>query len=73
MFYAKQSLILFILLVIVWAINFILLLIQIIGGIISVALGVLVVVLWLMTWINALFGKMKDVFLIGTYAKKIDL
>jgi uncharacterized membrane protein len=73
MFYAKQSLVIFIASVIVWIVGLVLGLMPIIGKIISVVLNVLIAVLWLLSWLYALSGKEKEVPLVGKYARNIKL
>ena len=73
MFYAKQSLVLFVVSVLVGIINSGLAFIPILGGIIRFALGIFVFILWLELWIYALSGKAIEVVLIGKYARKIGL
>lgn len=69
MFYAKQSLVLFIVYIIVYIVGLILVWIPILGWLVMAVLNITVLILWIMTWIYALSGKMKDVWLIGSYAK----
>ena len=45
----------------------------IIGGIINAALGIIVFLLWLFSWIYALSGEKKDVAVVGEWAKKIKI
>lgn len=73
MYYAKQSLIVFIASMIVWVFGWIFWQIPIVGWIIMQALNLIVFVLWLISWIYALSGQMKPVPIIGEYAKKINL
>ena len=73
MFYAKQSLVIFIVAVIVSAINWVLAFIPIIGSFIVWVLQLIVIILWVLTWVYALSGKKKDVWLVGDYAKKIKI
>ena len=73
MFYAKQSLVLFILSIIVSLVEPALELISVVGALINVILNVVIFIMWVLTWAYALSGKKKDVFLIGDFAKKIDL
>jgi uncharacterized membrane protein len=73
MFYAKQSLVVFIVAVIVQIINEIVAFIPIIGTTINVVLSIFVVILWLTSWIYALSNKEKEVPVIGKYARKIKL
>ena len=72
MFYAKQSLVLFIAMAIVWAASFVLLFVPIIGWIALCVAYVILIVLWVIGWIYALSGKMKPLPLIGKYASKFD-
>jgi uncharacterized membrane protein len=72
-FYAKQSLIIFIIAVGASIISGVLGWIPVIGWIISTGLNIIVFIIWLLSWINALSGKKKDMPVIGMYAKKIDL
>ena len=69
MFYAKQSLVLFIAAIIVWVVGIILMFIPIIGLIIYWVLSVILLVLWLMGWIFALSGKEKPIPIVGKYAE----
>ena len=69
MFYAKQSLIVFIIYLIAKAIG----VFPFIGDIISPIVYIASVLFWVMSWINALSGKMKEIPLIGVYARKINL
>ena len=73
MFYAKQSLVLFVVAIIVWIINAIFVFIPVLGKIIAVILNILIFILWLLSWIYALSGEQKDVPLIGNYARKINI
>lgn len=73
MFYAKQSLVVFIFAVIVGIINKITAFIPIIGGVINVFLNIIVIILWLFSWIYALTGEEKQVPIIGKYARSIKL
>jgi|SRR3989344_197561 len=73
MFYAKQSLVIFIIAIIAGIIDKLLFFVLVIGDIISTALSLLVLLIWLMSWIYSLSGEMKSVPLIGEYAKKIKL
>jgi len=73
MFYAKQTLILFIAAVIVGIANMWLAWIPILGWITSFALSMGIFVLWIIALINSLSGKQKEIPLIGHYGKKINL
>lgn len=65
MFYAKQGLVVFIASIIVSILFWI--------PIISRFLWIFVLVLWLMTWINALSGEERNTWLIQDLAKKIKI
>ena len=69
MHYAKQSLMVFIVFVIGWAIRIVPLLGEVLGPIIYF-IGL---ILWIVSWIYALSGELKIVPIIGKYAKKISL
>jgi len=69
MFYAKQSLVLFITCAIFSAMSSF----PLIGWVFSVFGGILVFALWLILWIYALSGEKKEVLIIGEFAKKIKL
>ena len=73
MFYAKQSLVIFIIGIIAGIIEKVLLLISIIGPIINFALGIIVLILWLLSWVYALSGKMKNIPIVSDWTKKIRL
>ena len=73
MYYAKQSLVVFVAAVIVSFINGILLFIPILGWIIMVGLNVLVFIIWLMSWLNALSGQKKETPVVGDFANKFKL
>ena len=70
MFYAKQGLVLFIAQIIISVIA----MIPLIGWfILGPILWIVFIILWLITWINALSGKQKNTAIIGELAEKIDL
>jgi uncharacterized membrane protein len=73
MFYAKQSLVLFIAIIIGAIIRAILIWIPIIGPIINVVICVFLAILWIMSWIYALSGEEKEIPYIGKYARKLNL
>lgn len=73
MFYAKQSLVLFIASIIVWIITMVLAFIPILGWFIGVLLELVILVLWLIGWIYALSGEEKEIPVVGKYATKINL
>ena len=70
MYYAKQSLVIFIVAAIAGIIKWVLFIIPIIGRVIYAVLAIIVFVLWLLSWIYALSGEMKEVPIAGKYAKK---
>lgn len=73
MFYAKQSLILFIAFVLFGIASAILGIIPVIGWLISGAIYLLLVIAWIMGWVYALSGEEKQIPVIGQYAEKIKL
>jgi len=73
MHYAKQSLVIFIIGVIAGIISDILIWIPIMGGLIRFSLNILIFTVWLISWINALSGKKKEIFIISYWSKKINL
>ncbi|MBP7708596.1 DUF4870 domain-containing protein [Candidatus Pacearchaeota archaeon] len=73
MFYAKQSLVLFIVYVVAWVVAMVLIWIPIIGWIIMWAIYVLLLILWIISWINALSGQEKEIPIVGQYAKKFNI
>jgi len=73
MYYAKQSLIVFIAWVVVGIVGWIIGGVPIIGPVIVWVLGVFILVLWIISWIYALSGKEKEVPLVGKYAAKLNL
>jgi len=73
LFYAKQSLIIFVVGAVAGAISPIFLSIPIIGRIINFALTFIVFLIWVLSWIFALSGKEIDVPIVGNYARKIKI
>ena len=69
MHYAKQSLMVFIVFVVAWAV----MIVPIIGWIVGPIVYLVGVILWLFSWIYALTGEMKIVPIVGEYSNKIDL
>ncbi len=69
MYYAKQGLVLTIAYVAVWVV----MLIPVLGWIVGILASLLLFVLWIIGWINALSGKEKPIPLIGQYADKINI
>ncbi len=73
LYYAKQSLVIFVFGVIAGIISNILEWIPIMGGLIRFALNILIFIVWLISWINALSGKKKEIPIISYWSKKINL
>ncbi|MBS3089001.1 hypothetical protein J4402_04465 [Candidatus Pacearchaeota archaeon] len=73
MFYARQSLVVFIVGAIAGIVKMVFIWIPVIGKIISFALGLIVFVLWVVSWVYALSGEMKEVPVVGVWGRKIDL
>ena len=73
MFYAKQGLVLFIAYVIVKIANMILSMIPFVGWLIMLVLWIGLLVLWILGIVYSLSGEMKDIPLIGEFAKKIKI
>lgn len=73
MYYAKHSLIIFVLMIIAGAIGKVFLLIPIAGDIINMALILLSLLVWVISWVYALTGKEKEIPIITTWANKIEL
>ncbi len=73
MFYAKQSLVIFIVGIVLGAISWILFIIPVLGLIINWIIGIIMLILWLFSWINALSEKMKETPIVGKWAEKINL
>ena len=73
MFYAKQGLVLFIAGVIVQIASLILLPIPIVGWIVISFSYVMIIALWIIGMMYSLSGEMKEIPLIGRYARNIKL
>jgi uncharacterized membrane protein len=71
MFYAKQSLVLFIGFIIAGIVNGILQLIPVLGFIISSIISLFMTILWIFSWVYALSEKEKELPIIGQYAKNL--
>jgi len=72
MFYAKQSLVLFLAGIFVKVLTF-LLMITIVGQIAIPVAWVIYIVLWIIAVVNSVSGKQKETPWIGHYARSIDL
>ena len=73
MFYAKQSLVIFIIGVIAGIASSLVAWLPIMGSIISFALGVIIFIAWLLSWIYALSGEKKNIPIVNYWTEKIDL
>ncbi len=73
MYYAKQSLVIFILSILVSVIKPGLSSLAGIGYVLEVALNLVILLPWLFSWMNALSGKKKRIMLISDFANKINL
>lgn len=73
MYYAKQSLVIFVLSVLVSVIRPGLSILPGIGYVLGVALNLLILLPWLFSWMNALSGKKKRIVFISDFADKINL
>ncbi|MDD5192845.1 MAG: hypothetical protein PHH54_02510 [Candidatus Nanoarchaeia archaeon] len=73
MFYAKQSLVVFIVGAILGVISWILIWIPVMGWIIKLAVNIIILVLWVLSWVYALSGKEKEVPVVGHYGRSIKL
>ena len=69
MFYAKQSLVIFI----VYVVAAVVAIIPLIGWIVSPILYLITFVLWIISWVYALGGEEKETPIVGKYAKSINL
>ncbi len=72
-YYAKQSLVIFIIAVASAVLQKVLAYVPILGGVINVALTILVVVIWIISWMFALTGEQKRILIVSDYADKINL
>lgn len=71
MFYAKQSLVLFIGWIALWIVGMVLGFIPFLGMMIYWVLSLGLLVLWVMGLIYSLSGEMKNIPLVGDFAKKL--
>ncbi|MFA5259329.1 MAG: hypothetical protein WC979_05860 [Candidatus Pacearchaeota archaeon] len=72
-YYAKHSLVIFIIGIVMGAIGKFLYIFPIIGQIINAAIWVIIIIIWLLSWIYALTGEEKYIPIITEWAKKFDL
>ncbi len=73
MFYAKQSLIIFLAMIFAQLVTIAFNWTFLIGDIISFVLWAFVIILWVLSWIYALSGKTSEVPLIGAWANKLKI
>jgi len=73
MFYAKQSLVIFIATVVVWILKPILHLIPILGQVIIVILTIIIVISWILSWVFALSGKQQYAWFLGRWSQGIKI
>jgi len=73
MYYAKQSLVIFVIGVIAGTIGNLFIWVPIMGELIRFALGVLMLLVWVISWVNALSGKRKQIPIISYWSRRIDL
>ena len=73
MFYAKQSLVIFIFSICVFVFSAIIGWIPIIGWILTAILYIGLLVIWVMSWINALSNEKRKLFLVSNFTDKIKL
>lgn len=73
MFYAKQSIVLFIGWIVLWIVGMVLGFIPFLGIMVHWILSLGLLVLWVMGLIYSLSGEMKHIPLVGDFAKRIDL
>lgn len=72
MHYAKQGLVLFIAWIILWIASFILLFIPILGWLVMWLAYLGMLILWIIGIIYSLSGEMKDIPIIGQFARKLN-
>lgn len=70
--YARQSLVVFIFMLICFLISQVALFIPIIGEYIELVLNLLVIAAWLISWVYSLMNKMLEVPVIGKYGRSIN-
>jgi len=73
MFYAKQSLVLFIAWIILSLVSFILGFIPFLGMLIHWIIYLGLIILWVMGLVYSLSGEMKEIPIVGQFAKKIKI
>ena len=73
MFYARQSLVLFIFAIIAGIVQIAIGWVPVLGWTITIVLQLIIVILWIISWVYALSDKKKMIPFIGEYADKINL
>ncbi len=73
MYYAKLSLIIFLIGVVGAVISGIFWIIPVVGQIINLAVGIIFIVLWILSWIYALTGEEKDLPIVSDWARKLNI
>lgn len=73
MYYAKQSLVIFIIGVLAGIVAGILDFIPIMGALIRAALTIIIILVWILSWLYALSGKTKIIPIITNYANKLSI
>ncbi len=73
MYYAKQSLVIFVIGVIAGIVANILGWLFVIGSLIKIGLNVLIILIWVFSWVNALSGKRKEIPIVSYWSKRVDL
>ncbi|MFA5020432.1 MAG: hypothetical protein WC533_05045 [Candidatus Pacearchaeota archaeon] len=69
MHYAKQSLIIFV----VYLIGAVVIIIPFVGWVISPIIYLFGFILWIISWVYALSGEIKEIPILGQYAKKLNI
>lgn len=71
MYYAKHSLVIFIIGCVAGVLQLLFRPLPLMGEIISIALGILIVLIWCLSWFYALSGEMKEIPIISNYSKNL--
>lgn len=73
MFYAKQSLVVFIVAVIGGIIGSVFLIIPVLGWVVYSIINLAILILWIFNWVYALSGEAKETPIVGQFARSINL
>ena len=73
MFYAKQSLVIFLIAIVAGIISWIFSWIPIIGWLINFALTIVVIAFWILSWAYSLSGRKKEIPFVEIFSNKIKL